>query len=346
MMADLLRLARRVGRPRPLSALWPLGVVAGLSLVALIAHVWIKIDPSRYSWSASLWPVGFGALGAGLILAATILLVAVFRGVRWAPWCLAVFTVVDLTLWGYSFIWRERPQHLAQLAERLPEPPGGPRSGRVHVTGGMDWLYADVLVMKGYRLASGYVGLRPSRTLSADDTIGQRLLGVRWVFRDGRWSEVADPLPRARLVAEAIVTPDVARRLRTVDVGRTALVTQPVGDLGPRGGGAVEITRDDPGLIEVRTVSLDRQLLVLSEAYNPGWTATENDHPVQIYRAYGDLQACVVEPGDHRILFRFAPRSFVVGRRLSEGALLLVATSFLAVAAVGRRRAQNGVEAT
>lgn len=307
MMADLLRLARRVARPRPLATLWPLGLVGGLSLAALVAHTWIKSDPSRYPWSAYLWPVGFGAIGAALTLAATGFVVAAFRGVRWAPWCLAVFTVADLTLWGYSFIWRERPQQSVRLVERFPEPPGAPQSGRVHVTGGMDWLYGDVLVMRGYRLASGYVGLRPTRTLSADDVTGQRLLGVRWVFRNGRWSEVVDPLPRARLVADARVSQDVRGDLPKIDIRRTALVSQPVGDLGPRGGGTVEITRDDPGLIEIRTASLDRQLLVLSEAYNLGWTATENDRPVQIYRAYGDLQACVVEPGNQRILFRFAP---------------------------------------
>ena len=119
MMADLLRLARRLKNPRPLMSLWPLGLVPALSLAALVAHTWIKSDPSRYQWSAHLWPVGFGAIGAALVLGATMFVVAAFRGVRWAPWCLAVFTVADLTLWGYSFIWRERPQHLAQLVREI-----------------------------------------------------------------------------------------------------------------------------------------------------------------------------------------------------------------------------------
>jgi hypothetical protein len=337
MMADLLRLARRLGRPRPLRTLWPLGLVAVLSLAALVAHTWIKSDPSRFQWSAHLWPVSFGAVGAMLILAATGLVVGAFRGVRWAPWCLAVFTLADLTLWGYSFIWREQPQHLAQLVGRFPEPPGAPQSGRVHVTGGMDWLYGDVLVMRGYRLASGYVGLRPTRTLSPDEVTGQRLLGVRWVFRDGRWGEVSDPLPRARLVADAVVTADVAGSLRTIDVRRTALLSQPVGDLGPRAEGTADIIRDDPGLIEIRTVSPDRQLLVLSEAYNPGWRAAEDGRETPIYRAYGDLQACVVSAGTHRIVFRFAPASFDLGRWLSGGGLGLLALSLAASGTLARR---------
>ena len=337
MMADLLRLAHAESRPLALRALWPVGLVAGLSLGSFAAYALIRSDPVRYPWSAQLWPVGFAALGTGLILVAAVLVAAAFRGVRWAPWCLAVFTVVDLTLWGYSFIWRERPQSLEQLMQRLPEPPGGPQSGRVHVTGGMDWLYGNVLALKGYHLASGYVGLRPTRLLSPDDPVGQRLLGVRWIFRDGRWSEVADVLPRARLLSSAIITGDIAGELRRIDVGRTALLSRPVGDLGPGADGTAQVVRDDPGLIAVQTTTPSRQLLVLSEAYNQGWQATEDGRPIPIDRAYGDLQACVVDPGEHRLVFRFDPESFAWGRRLSAAGLVLVAVSLLVLPAFARR---------
>ena len=338
MMADLLGLVRSQGRRLAFRALWPLGLVAGSSLATFVAYAVIRSDPARYAWSAQLWPVGFAALGTGLILVAAVLAGAALRGVRWAPWCLAVFTVADLTLWGYSFVWRERPQHLEQLIQRLPEPPGSPQSGRIHVTGGMDWLYQNVLVMKGYRLASGYVGLRPVRLLSPDDPTGQRLLGIRWVFRDGRWSEVPDALPRTRLLSSAIVTADTAGELSRIDVGRTALVSRPVGELGPATGGTTLVVRDDPGLIEVQTTSPSRQLLVLSEAYNQGWRATEDGHESPIYRAYGDLQACVVSAGTHRTVFQFAPLSFALGKRLSEGGLGLVLVSFIACLALGPRR--------
>ena len=183
MMADLMRLSRRTRRQRTLPALWPIWLVGGTGLATLGVHAWLKVDPGRHPAAAHLWPVvPFALLGAGLIVAASLLVLAAFRGVRWAPWCLAVFTVADLTLWGGSFVWRERPQPLARWLDVLPAPPAGARDGRVHVTGGMDWLYQDVLAAKGYRLASGYVGLRPRRVLSPDDVTGQRLLAVRWVF--------------------------------------------------------------------------------------------------------------------------------------------------------------------
>ena len=115
-------------------------------------------------------------------------------------------------------------------------------------------------------------------------------------------------------------------------------MSRPVGELGPAAGGTTLVVRDDPGLIEVQTTSPSRQLLVLSEAYNQGWRATEDGRESPIYRAYGDLQACVISPGTHRTVFEFAPTSFALGKRLSEGGLGLVLVSFIASLALGPRR--------
>lgn len=323
MMADLLRLSRRIKRRPKLAHLGPLCFVAALSVLELAMHA--VIETFGPAWLASyLWPMRISAIGTGLVLIASALVLAAFRGLRWAPWLLAVFTMADLALWGHSFVWREWPETPLQLGAKVPAPPGPPDGGRIHVTGNMDWLSGDVLVMHRYRLASGYVGLRPTRTLSAESEVGQRLLGVRWVFRDGHWAEVRDPLPRARLVAEAIVTSDVAKALPAIDVHRTALVRDDVGQLGPRSEGSAEVVRDEPGLIEVRTGTLDRQLLVVSEAYSNGWRASQDGRPSKLHRAYDDLLACTVDPGEHRIRLEFQPNSFTEGRRMSAvGAFLL-----------------------
>ena len=119
MMADLLGLPAAL-RPGPV-LLWPLGVARSRACYRW-PHTWMRIHPA-VPLGCHLWPVSFAALGTGLILVAALLVVAALRGVRWAPWCLAVFTVADLTLWGYSFIWRERPQPLASFIERLQHPP-------------------------------------------------------------------------------------------------------------------------------------------------------------------------------------------------------------------------------
>jgi len=125
-----------------------------------------------------------------------------------------------------------------------------------------------------------------------------------------------------------------------IDVRRTVLVARPVGELAPDRDARVQAVRDEPGLIEVPTTSATRQLLVLAEAYHGGWKATEDGRPVPIYRAYGDLQACAVDPGEHRLVFRFAPQSFAWGRRVSEAGLVLVAASLLVLTAFARRKAE------
>jgi hypothetical protein len=139
-------------------------------------------------------------------------------------------------------------------------------------------------------------------------------------------------------VADARRSQVIRDDLPKIDIRRTVLVSQLIGELGPDPGSSAQIVADEPGLIEVSTSSQSRQLLVLSESYHPGWIATEDNRPLQIYRAYGDLQACLVEPGTHRIIFRFAPRGFTIGQWLSGSALVLVAASFVAVTALGARR--------
>ena len=244
----------------------------------------------------------------------------------------------DLAFWGGSFIWRERPQPLASFIDRMPSPPSEAGRGRLHVTGNMDWLYQNSLILKDYHLASGYVGLKPTRTLTPEDFTAQRLLGVRWVFSNGRWSEVARPTIAGTPGGRSARVGRHQERSPRIDIQRAALVSEPVGELGPAPEGTARIVRDEPGLIEISTTSPTRQLLVLSEAYHAGWTATENHRPRKIYRAYGDLQACVVEPGEKSIVFRFEPRSFILGQRLSWSALVLVAVSFVAATALSRRK--------
>jgi len=355
MMADVLGFAQRPKQRMPWACLWPLAIPVGLSALTLGGYIWISRGPVRYQSLIPFSSLRRTALGAGLIVAATLLLVAVARGYRMAPLWIAMLTVADLSAWGLSYVWSVPAQDLQEFLERIPAPPGNHTGERVHVAPGSPYwscayradreragmapgrcstaccspTYENALVMKGYRIAGGYFALTPRRELPREDATSQRLLGVRWIFKDGGWMDLDGALPRTRLVTEAAVTRDVARDMHKLDTRRTALVDRSVGDLTATAVGTAYIVTDSPGLIEVMIAASGRQLLILSETYDSGWRATEDGRQIPIYRAYGDLMACVVTSATQRVVFSFEPDSFRWGLEASIGGGILAIVSFL-----------------
>jgi hypothetical protein len=63
-------------------------------------------------------------------------------------------------------------------------------------------------------------------------------------------------------------------------------------------------------------------LVVLSEMYDPGWTARVNGAPQPIYEVDGGLRGVVVPSGDNQVVFEYAPRSVRWGGILSAAAFL------------------------
>ena len=76
--------------------------------------------------------------------------------------------------------------------------------------------------------------------------------------------------------------------------------------------------------------------LVLSEVFFPGWTATVDGAAAPIVRADGVFRALRLEGGHHAVVFRYVPRSFHDGLRLSG--LGLVALLALVTGTAWRRR--------
>ncbi|MFI5341336.1 MAG: hypothetical protein ACHQ7N_16045, partial [Candidatus Methylomirabilales bacterium] len=160
-----------------------------------------------------------------------------------------------------------------------------------------------------------------------NDLTAQRVAGVRWVFAEGKWKQVPDPMPRVRLVTHAQVSRAVYDDLRRIDPRQVALVDEVV-DLDAANPGIARVVVDRPGFIEVATTAATRQLLVLTESFHPGWQATDGGRALRILRVYGDFQACLVEPGERTIIFRFRPASFRYGGMLSLVATFIVALCF------------------
>jgi hypothetical protein len=145
-----------------------------------------------------------------------------------------------------------------------------------------------------------------------------------------------DVLPRAHLVANVTVVPDGQAALEALisdafDAGRSVLLdAMPAGfePANEAAGGDVALLRDATNDAELRVRSPRAAILVFSDSYYPGWIADVDGRPTAIHRANVTQRAVVVPAGEHRVRFRFAPTTVVVGACVSLAALLAVLVWF------------------
>jgi uncharacterized membrane protein YfhO len=94
----------------------------------------------------------------------------------------------------------------------------------------------------------------------------------------------------------------------------------PLNETEPRAtlaGGSPTIVRDAPELVAVRTSSTTAGTLVLADAFYPGWTATVDGRPAPIAPHEGLFRAVEIPAGEHTVIFRYQPRSLLIGAALS-----------------------------
>ena len=75
----------------------------------------------------------------------------------------------------------------------------------------------------------------------------------------------------------------------------------------------LETERPQPEHLIVRYDSPTPRMLVLSETFIPGWEATLDGQPLEIWRANAYYQAVLVPAGAHEIVFRYQPVAFRLG---------------------------------
>jgi hypothetical protein len=78
---------------------------------------------------------------------------------------------------------------------------------------------------------------------------------------------------------------------------------------------------------EAPKVSIEAQLgcsgmVILGDAYFPGWVATVDGKPAQIYEAYGIVRGVVAPSGRHRIEMSYRPKSVYAGAAMTVVGLL------------------------
>jgi hypothetical protein len=69
--------------------------------------------------------------------------------------------------------------------------------------------------------------------------------------------------------------------------------------------------------VKIQTSLNSPGVLVLADSFYPGWRAFVDGRPTEILRANLFFRGVLLEPGDHRVEFRYQPRSFIVGMSIS-----------------------------
>lgn len=88
------------------------------------------------------------------------------------------------------------------------------------------------------------------------------------------------------------------------------------------------ITKYDLNTVTISTDSPVAGIVLLTDNYYPGWSATVDGKSTNVYRADYSLRAVIAPVGKHTVIFRYMPTTFVVGSILAGiGVLLMLAVT-------------------
>lgn len=79
-------------------------------------------------------------------------------------------------------------------------------------------------------------------------------------------------------------------------------------------------------------------ILVLADGYAPGWEATVDGKPAEVFPAYHIYRGVHLSPGDHTVDFRYRPAGFRAGQIVSYVGLAVSGTFAAAVLSYQRKR--------
>ena len=94
---------------------------------------------------------------------------------------------------------------------------------------------------------------------------------------------------------------------------------------------SVTITSYEPNELHYDISSAKGGVVVFSEIYYPGWTATVDGNPVEIGRVNYVLRAINVKPGNHKVVLTFKPQSVQTTETIAYIALALLLLCVIAV---------------
>lgn len=188
------------------------------------------------------------------------------------------------------------------------------------------------------------VDLAGARWLYVRDGTTPTVPGLVEAYRDADVTVYQNPgaFPRAFLTGAIEVRADqpalfAALAAATADeLRRTAFVTPVDLDrLGPRAAaiprtiqgapaGSASIVQDDPDQVAVDVEATSPGVLVLADAWSPGWVAEVDGRRAPIAQVDGALRGIAVDAGSRRVVYRYAPGFTAVGAIGAAIALVLL----------------------
>jgi hypothetical protein len=262
------------------------------------------------------------AIGSALLAASTLLVIGAFKGFRWAVPAIVLLQVADLGIYCESFvIQRGQTESLADLVAGIKIPRLASRGDRVF-TDSRGIINDNLLLLKGLKLSQGSVGIPPHKELNLNKLSSQRVAGAKWAIlyvhtnNQWHWFSLDEPLPRVKLFLQATVCDDLNSKIDQIDCNTVALVSKDISISGDSPGTA-DIVKDAPGDIEIAADVNSRQLLFLSESFNPGWRVIVDGKTQEVIRVFGDFLGCVLEPGGHNVQFQWRPIGLIIGKFIS-----------------------------
>ena len=133
-------------------------------------------------------------------------------------------------------------------------------------------------------------------------------------------------LPRVRLAGKPLYAKDVTEaialinRLTQVDQLRDRLIVEDPARPLPADAevtGTARIAKEVPERVVVETDSRSPSYLVVSDSFDPGWSATIDGQAATIYPAYCAFRAVYLPKGKHTVVFEYSPAGFKLGLWIS-----------------------------
>ncbi|WP_435018172.1 hypothetical protein TA3x_000118 [Tundrisphaera sp. TA3] len=123
------------------------------------------------------------------------------------------------------------------------------------------------------------------------------------------------------------------RTMAWVETDRPAEVDALLSRALPDPAEVVAVDRDEPQRVEMTATLLSPGLVVVADRFDPGWTLAVDGRPAEIHRTNRAMRGVALPAGTHRLVFRYDPRSFRLGKILTAIGL----AAFVALAARAAR---------